>query len=892
MNYTPTFGPALNGVIQQNSEVPNVLGLPGPAGSGFGGGNNAISFGLLTPGPGNDLLGANYCGTENNLAGTPSGTGIRIANSNLMVVSNLSIAMWALLPHNLNTGGNQGYAYGQQNNANGNMAFLGATGGGAIYWSDGGNAFQGGPNLGDGTWHFWVATYNATNTTTSNFIDGVYVAGTAKVQANIPTFNTADEITTIGSDSPGGFTRNWNGDICRMAVFSNTLTPAQISSLYNVAGFPPTFTVQPPPLVVANAGTVATLGIVTATGSGPPTFQWYSGAPGSGTALTAGPRYPSGVTGSSLVIDPVEPGDAGGYYVMAINFVASVPSTAVTLSVPTAVTADVYAGGSPTFTAAPGAASYQWSSNGFAVTGATGSSFTLANVTVAQSPVTVSCLINGTISSATYTVNIAAAPTDLYPLAVLADHPIAYWRLDEADNGTGNNGLPAFDYISGNNGIYSNTTLGATGYPIDAGVAVNSDGAAQFGSLATSDSFAAFIQNIDFGLAASNSPAQLGNGEFSVEAWVFGVQGGNRGIVTKGYGGGNQTLPYGEQFSLQTSAAGANFEFLVNDAADDTANLTYVTSPNALSGDFVTPLWYHLVGVCDQTNGYIYLYKNGLLAGRSALGAGKGILSAPTTPLSIGAKQTADDSGNYTGQWIGTVDEVAIYNKALTSNQVQNHYFAAGIVPIFLVEPTNDPNIGSSASTNAGLGSSVTLTSLGFGSPALHYQWYDYNGGAPIAVSSAAEPGNIGATTPTLTLKNVSSIAAGGTVNTIGSGAFFVTVSNPYGSTNSAIVTITPVSGPPSISPNLPDTTYALVGGSAVFSVGQNGQFPQTNAWYYNNGGGAVKLTERAPYQRLHHRQADDCQRDAGRRGHLSGIYHQRHLVSVRSVEFSFNAGG
>ncbi len=695
-------------------------------------------------------------------------------------------------------------------------------------------------NMGDDNWHFWVGTWDGTNAQ-KIYIDSVLAASSL---GNLGANGNANAFL-IGS-APDYGNRNFIGSICQVAVFSNALTTTQINALYSAAGAPPAFTVNPPPLVVANAGTVATLGAVTASGSSPLSYQWYSGTPGTGTPLTAGPRYPSNVTNTSLVIDPAETGDAGNYYVTVANgFGTPATSTSVALEVPTAVTADVYAGGSPTFTVAPGAASYQWSSNGFAVTGATGSTFTLASVTVAQSPVTVSCLIDGTISSATYTVNIAPAPTDLYPLAVLADHPIAYFRLDEADNGTGNNGSPAFDRISGNNGIYSNTTLGPTGYPIDAGAVANSDGAAQFGSLATSDSFAAFIPNIDFGLAASNSPAQLGNGQFSVEAWVFGVHGVNEGIVTKGYGGGNQTTPHGEQFSLQTSAGGGSFEFLVNDAADDTANLTYVTSANTLSNDLVSPLWHHLVGVCDQTNGYIYLYKDGLPAGRSVLGAGKGILSAPTTPLSIGAKQVHDTSGNYDGQFIGTIDEVAIYNKALTSNQVLNHYFAAGIVPIFLVQPTNDPNIGSPGSTNAGLGSSVTLTSLGFGSPALHYQWYDYNnGGSPIAVNSAQEPGNTGATTPTLTLKNVSTIAAGGTVNTIGTGVFEVVVSNPYGAVTSSIVTITPVSGPPSISPDLPATNYVLIGSSAVFAVGQNGEFPQTNVWYYNNGSGAVKLTD------------------------------------------------
>jgi len=846
-NYTPGLGAAINGTYQNNTTVPTVQGVPGPAAAGFGGTDVAASFGLVSPGPGNDLVGANYCGTANNLTGTPSGTGVTILSSNLMIRTNESIAMWGLLPNGLNTQGNQGYAYGQQNSANGTMAFLGATGGGGIYWSMGGNAYQGSQNYGDATWHFWVATYNATNQTTSNYIDGVYVAGTAKVQNGVLTNNPANVTTTIGSDSPGGFTRNWNGDICRVAVFTNCLTPAQILSLYSVASMPPTFVVQPPPTAFAVAGSVATLGDVTVSGSPTITYQWYSGTPGSGIALVAGPRYPAGVTSASLVIDPVVAGDAGNYYVEAINTAASVPSSAEALTVNTAVPAEVYAGGSPTFSVAPGSTTYAWYTNGVLDTTATSSTYTLHSVTAAANNTeTVYAVLNGTGQSATWTLNVLAAPTDPYPLAVMADHPLAYYRLDEQpDNGAGNNGTVLHDYINANNGVYTNTVLAGTGFPYGSPLAANADPAAQFGSYATSNSFAGFIPGIDFGLAASNSPTQLGNGEFSVEAWVYGVQQPNHGIVTKGYGGGNQTAPYGEQFSLQTSAGGGSYEFLVNDAADDTVNLTYVVSANTLSSDFVTPLWYHLVGVCDQTNGYIYLYKNGLLAGESALLAGKGILSAPTTPLSIGAKQQKSPAGNYTGQFVGTIDEVAIYNTALTSNQVQSHYFAAGIAPIFLIQPTSDPNIGNFGNnTNAGLGSSVTLRCLGYGSPALHYQWYDYNSGAPTAVNGAAEPGNTGATTPTLTLKNVSSIAAGGTANTIGSGVFFVAVYNAYGSNGSALVTIIPVDTPVSISPDLPPKTYALLGQSAVFAVGENGEFPITNAWYYNNGTSTVKLSD------------------------------------------------
>ncbi len=831
-NYSTTYGAALNGTLQQDlvaPACPNFQGVAGPPYLGFGPNNLATAFSTAD--------GVTYVGTMN-VAGGHTGTGVLINNTILDVRTSVSVSAWIMVPNGLNVG-NQGYVYGQS--ADSHLIDFGVAGGAnSQEWLEcgGSGSQQGGPNLADGNWHFIVETYSSV----TPFPGVAYLDGKLNISTNYSATVATTSQTGIGCSTSD--TRNFNGEICKVAVYTNALTPAQVAALYNAAGVPVAIAVNPPPVVIANAGQEATLGAVTASGSTPISYQWYSGTPGSGTPLTAGLRYANNVTNTTLVIDPVEAGDAGYYYVEVTGPYNSVASAPVALTVNTAVPADVYVGGSPTFSVAPGATSYQWVTNGVIVAGATSSTLSLSGLTVAaNNNETVTCTINGTLSSATYTLNVLAAPTDLYPKAVLVDHPIAYYRLDESDNAAGNNGAVAHDYISGDNGIYTNTVLGVAGFPYGSSLPANADTAAQFGTFATSNSLAGFIPGIDFGLAASNSPTQLGNGAFSVEAWVYGVQQPNHGIVTKGYGGGNQTAPHGEQFSLQSSAGGGSYEFLVNDAADDTANLTYVVSANTLSSDLVTPLWYHLVGVCDQTNGYIYLYKNGLLAGKSALGAGKGILSAPTTPLTIGAKQQTDTSGNYNGQFNGIIDEVAIYNHALTSNQVQNHYFAAGIAPTFLIQPTNDPNIGNFGNTtNAGQGSSVTLTSLGYGSPTLHYQWYDYNsGGTPIAVNSAAEPGNTGSATPTLTLKNVT---LGPPSSTIGSGVFFVAVYNAYGSNASALVTINPSDTPPTFQPDLPATTYAVLGQSAVFSVGENGAYPQTNAWYYNNGTTTVKLSD------------------------------------------------
>jgi hypothetical protein len=859
-NYSSTFGGALNGTLEQFANCPNLEGAAGPPFTGFGGNNFATAFSTAD--------GITYVGTMN-VTGGEAGTGVLINNTNLDFIGNETIAAWIKIPAGLSVG-NQGYIYGQA--GDGHLVDYGVGGGATsepFVQIGGGGSTTSGPGLNDGNWHFMVLAYNHTNLTSTNYIDGTL---------NFTKTSTAESSTT----SPTGLgcstadTRNFNGLMCRVAVFSNVLTAAQVVNLYSQAGVPPFITLNPPALVVAESGSAVTLGNVASGGSAPVVNSWYYGTPGSGTLLSAGGRYT--VTSSNLTINPVEAGDAGSYYVEAANSVSTAYTTVSVLTVSTAVTDEIFAGQSPTFSVAPGAASYAWYTNNGSGpkldASATGSTYTLHSVTAAlNNGETVYALINGTEYSVTNTVNVVAAPADPYPAAVLLDHPIAYFRLDEADNGTGNNGTVAHEYINGYNGLYQNNgtaadlVLGVAGFPYAPPLAANTDTAASFGTLGSggvdatpagpSNNFVGYIPTLDFSTAASNSPAYI-PAEFSVEAWVYVTEGQHNGaIVAKGYGfgDGNTAAGFFEQFSLQASdvgSTGSRYDFCVRDALGNIASAEtgsfYPGYQNPPGTAFLpgVAFWQHVVGVCDQANGVVRIFVDGVQAASGTISKSNGIMST-LVPVSIGAKQQENTSGNYDGQLNGYVDEVAIYNTALTTNQIQKHYFAAGIAPILTVQPTNVLSIGSLGYTNAPLGTSVTLTSLAFGSPTLQYQWYDYNnGGTPIAVNSSAEPGNTGANTPTLTLKNVSTINAGGTVNTIGTGTFFVKVSNAYGSTNSANVTISPVAGPPIIQTDLPQTTYALVGASVSFNMVMTGTFPQTNAWYYTPLNGATVQLQNA----------------------------------------------
>ena len=104
--------------------------------------------------------------------------------------------------------------------------------------------------------------------------------------------------------------------------------------------------------------------------------------------------------------------------------------------------------------------------------------------------------------------------------------------------------------------------------------------------------------------------------------------------------------------------------------------------------------------------------------------------------MSIGSRQSAAGT-EYDNQFNGNINDVSIYNYALSTSQVQAHYFASGVVPFITQQP---------ADTTVNEGSSAHFTVTALGTMPLAYQWYDVGAGnSPIA----------GATTSSLTLPNL-----------------------------------------------------------------------------------------------------------------------------------------
>ncbi|PWU16411.1 MAG: hypothetical protein C5B50_13630 [Verrucomicrobia bacterium] len=293
----------------------------------------------------------------------------------------------------------------------------------------------------------------------------------------------------------------------------------------------------------------------------------------------------------------------------------------------------------------------QWYKGAAPIPGATSSSYALASVQFSDAGTYSVRLTNshGFLISSNAVLTIVTKPTISYAQTVIADSPIAYWRLDET------NGSIAHDSWGGHDGTYFNVQLGQPGYNAN-----DPNTCGSFGTLANPGSYVGNITGIDFS-------TWINIAAFSVEAWVnAGIQTNDSGIVAYGYGSG------GEQFSLDTgSGSPANhlFRFSVRDANNFAHNANGTIAPSNT--------WQHVVGVCDEPNGLVHLYINGVENANVLVSGG---IQMGTTPISIGSRDK-NFSTSYDLQFVGLIDEVAIYNYALSAAQVLNHY-NVGLNPV------------------------------------------------------------------------------------------------------------------------------------------------------------------------------------------------------------------
>jgi hypothetical protein len=235
-------------------------------------------------------------------------------------------------------------------------------------------------------------------------------------------------------------------------------------------------------------------------------------------------------------------------------------------------------------------------------------------------------------------------PLDLYGKIVVGDHPVAYWRVDESS------GTTAVDAVGSFDGTYAGTDL-TFGYPT--GIPNATDPAIHITNFTTA--------TIPYALELN--PV---SGPWSAECWLQPTS-QNSDFHT----------PLGSEGSVPGQIYGWNI--YQHNASAWTMALFPGTgvSPGFFSDFFDIPLvlgkWYHLVIVDDLTT--ISFYVNNTVRS-SATRAGNfapngingdpGVLGGPTT---FGVRY----DGGF-GNFDGGMDEIALYNYALSTDQIRNHF--------------------------------------------------------------------------------------------------------------------------------------------------------------------------------------------------------------------------
>jgi len=812
-NYGVTNGVAVGNGVYTPGTLPGKVPGPvvNPNGVPFGGvaANLAALSGVGSFGDAGNAAAYNPTGSNANFAVTALFRGYPCDNRNQSIVGH-GTNSWQL---GINTNGCLVF-----NAGNGNHA-AGGTGP-----SSGDLKTVGVYN--DGRWHQVVAI-NQTNVV-SIYVDGVLdTNGTPAgiTPTNMIRGNSSDVI--IGSDpiytnNPAGVGRCFAGQICDVAFFNNALTAVQVQTLYSNCEVAPFIIVQPETGRAINGGSGTSISFgVTADGSQMLTYQWYfntasnySGA----SKLADNAHYAGSATAQLTVTNPVD-NDSGYYYVVAANGYGSVTSILAGLTayavpkvlsqtpVPYTEPFTLFAGANPIFTVTAAGAqpvSYYWFTNSVLDAAATGSTMVWTNVQVGS--ITNYCVASNSYGSATssvWTASVIATPTAPYPSMVLSASPIGYWRLNEStDNGNGNDGVLCHDYAGGNDGFYTNVIIGfSPGYSSTTDPNETCAVFGLFGATPVINEFAGQIQGIDF--AATNGA----NAEFTVECWAEAVNNNQYPQILGAPLAAKGIYNVDDEFNLGIDSTKTHYRFYVRSAAGTVYTVSSGSAP-AIDGN-----WHHVAGVCDEANGLLSLYYDGVLVNSTAIPTKSGLYEAPE-PMSFGAGTA--DGVNYTNQFIGAINDMAVYNYALSASQVGSQYSSGGVPPGFSQPPTNTIVLAP--------GATLVIPVIAIGSVPLTYQWYDVGGGTNLATGSTnGLPLNA-----TLTVSNVPSVWNNDQLE--------LTVNNAYGSTN-FYVTIIVNTNAPQITQNLPSQVSVVSGRSYIYSIGISASTPSPYSYQWYNGG-------------------------------------------------------
>src|SRR5665213_16058 len=364
-----------------------------------------------------------------------------------------------------------------------------------------------------------------------------------------------------------------------------------------------------------------------------------------------------------------------------------------------------------------------------------------------------------------------AGATD-YPSTILADHPLAYYRLEETSGSTAvdSSASGAFpgDYIS-------NGQFPFLGWP-----AIDTNGIAVSAS-----------QSPDY--VAVGYYSQLNQpGPFSFEIWARPIS-----IPTSG----NYRCPIGNSPAFGTATQSGWYVYQTPDVPSELALVTPTGDVFISTTNYSILNWYYIAGTYDGTN--MSFYVNGNLIGtqRASTYVANSVNNAGLCTFALGER--GDGYGNFDGE----LDEAAFYTNALTLAQLQTHYQAGTNMFRNNTEPPlifNPP-----ASTTVNSGQTAQFNVLADGATPFSYQWLSgdstINGATNATYSFTTSNGDDGST-------------------------YSVIITNSYGSVTSSVATLSVTASLEIVAPLT--SIIRNVGSSAAFEIVAKGAGPITYQWH------------------------------------------------------------
>lgn len=230
-----------------------------------------------------------------------------------------------------------------------------------------------------------------------------------------------------------------------------------------------------------------------------------------------------------------------------------------------------------------------------------------------------------------------AATRRRYRAAVLADSPVAYWRLGEAS------GTTAADEMA----TYAGTYVGSPTLGVGGVIPVN-----------TAATFNGSTQYVNMG-----DVFDMGTSDLTATLWFKNTT----SAATQSFAGKQIAAVANYRYGFRYAAGGKISAFMQGDGGSDVFP-TGTTSAN--DGN-----WHHYAAVFDR-DANLSVYLDGVLEASASIAAWNGKNFQSTFPFRIGCVVAADGTSP-AGAFNGSIDEVSIFMSALSAARILAHYQAA-----------------------------------------------------------------------------------------------------------------------------------------------------------------------------------------------------------------------